>query len=648
MKTICCTLALTGALCLAPAPPLVAQSLTAGPEILIARTGSLPNDGMVPALAAGPGGGFLSSWRELGALKLRAFSPADALLAPTRELSPASAEPWSGRLAALGADRYVVAWVQGSSLRGQILDAAGAPVGPHLLLAETVTAFSMSAEPTGGFVVAWVAKVQPSAYLKSPIHVRRFDGLGAPASDILLVTSAGLIPEIAALPDGGFAVAWVHGERPGPLAILDLRARVFQMDGTPAGPETIFPEPAGRDGNYLHISADSTGRWVVAWTELASPSFSRVKAWRFSPTGQPLGSPILVADLANKGLYAAVGGVAMRPDGSFLVSWGESDVPSGLLGDDFFPSDEKVRARAFDATGLPLGPDFLVPASEEGGQREGEVAAAPDGWIVSWKRRLDPQAGIYARRFTLSCGTGNDLCLNGGRFRARVVWHTSPSGPEGEGRPIGLTADTGAFWFFSPTNAELVVKVLDGTAVNGHFWVFYGSLTDVAFDLTIIDTLTGQERTYHNPAGTMASRADTEAFLSAGALAAKPGPAPVLAATASACRENTDHTLCLHDGRFEIAVEWHIAASVTHGPGTAAPLTDQTGTFWFFDPANLELIVKVLDGTAINGSFWVFYGSLTDVEFDLTVTDTLTGQARTYHNPAGTLASKADTQAFPQ
>ena len=28
------------------------------------------------------------------------------------------------------------------------------------------------------------------------------------------------------------------------------------------------------------------------------------------------------------------------------------------------------------------------------------------------------------------------------------------------------------------------------------------------------------------------------------------------------------------------------------------------GYFWFFDPANVELAVKVLDGRPINGKFW--------------------------------------------
>jgi hypothetical protein len=458
-------------------------------------------------MAAGPDGGFLSSWLDSGGLYVRAFSPSGAPLAPARELSPSWAGPWGGRLAALGANRFVVAWIQGSSVHGQILDAAGAPVGPHLLLAEQVFYFSLSAETTGGFLVAWMAKVPPSSYNEAPIHVRHFDTLGAPAGDLLTATPAGQIPEIAALPNGGFAVGWLHVERPGWLPIFEVRARAFQADGTSAGPEAIFP--TSWDGNFLRISADSTGRWVVAWSELVSSSFGRVRAWPFSLAGQPLGAPILVADLEDKGLYASVGGIAMRPEGSFLVSWGESDVPSGLSAT--LPSHEKVRARVFDATGLPLGPDFLVPVREEGGQREGEVASTPDGWIVSWKQRSVAQ-GIYARRFTLSCGNGSQLCLRDGRFCAEVTWRAPATGQSDTGTPIPRTSDTGAFWFFSPSNYELIVKVLDGRGINGHFWVFYGSLTDVEFDLTVTDTATGQQRTYHNPAGTMASRSDTEAF----------------------------------------------------------------------------------------------------------------------------------------
>jgi hypothetical protein len=80
--------------------------------------------------------------------------------------------------------------------------------------------------------------------------------------------------------------------------------------------------------------------------------------------------------------------------------------------------------------------------------------------------------------------------------------------------------------------------------------------------------------------------------------------------------------------------------------GRAVPLTGDTGAFWFFSESNLELVIKVLDGRPVNGAFWVFYASLSDVEYVLTVTDTVTGKFRRYRNPPFTLASRADTNAF--
>ena len=102
------------------------------------------------------------------------------------------------------------------------------------------------------------------------------------------------------------------------------------------------------------------------------------------------------------------------------------------------------------------------------------------------------------------------LCMNNGRFRARVSFRAAAE--EGEGRAVPLTGDSGAFWFFTSNNLELVVKVVDGISFNGHFWVFVGALTDVEYDLEVFDTLTEAHWTHHNDAGTLASVADTAAF----------------------------------------------------------------------------------------------------------------------------------------
>ena len=92
-------------------------------------------------------------------------------------------------------------------------------------------------------------------------------------------------------------------------------------------------------------------------------------------------------------------------------------------------------------------------------------------------------------------------------------------------------------------------------------------------------------------------------------------------------------------------MDWRDARGRT-GQGQAVQLTNDTGYFWFFSPSNVELVVKVLDARSVNGNFWVFYGALSNVEYDLSVTDMLTGVVKSYGNPAGTLASVGDTAAF--
>jgi len=105
-------------------------------------------------------------------------------------------------------------------------------------------------------------------------------------------------------------------------------------------------------------------------------------------------------------------------------------------------------------------------------------------------------------------------------------------------------------------------------------------------------------------------------------------------------------TICLNGGRFRVRVAWSVPTQNRSGAGMAAPLTSDTGYFWFFDERNVELIVKVLDGRGVNGYFWVFYGALSSVEYAITVTDMDSGATKTYPNTAGTLASVADTSAF--
>ncbi|HXT22090.1 MAG TPA: cellulase family glycosylhydrolase, partial [Thermoanaerobaculia bacterium] len=103
--------------------------------------------------------------------------------------------------------------------------------------------------------------------------------------------------------------------------------------------------------------------------------------------------------------------------------------------------------------------------------------------------------------------------------------------------------------------------------------------------------------------------------------------------------------LLLHDGRFRVQATWRTGDG-RRGAGQPLSFSRESGRFWFFNPGNTELVVKVLDGAAVNGQIWVFWGALSDVEYWLTVTDTTTGAIRRYHNAPGTLCGGADTRAF--
>ncbi|HEY6148592.1 MAG TPA: M4 family metallopeptidase, partial [Thermoanaerobaculia bacterium] len=106
------------------------------------------------------------------------------------------------------------------------------------------------------------------------------------------------------------------------------------------------------------------------------------------------------------------------------------------------------------------------------------------------------------------------------------------------------------------------------------------------------------------------------------------------------------NTLCLSNSRFQVSATFTTTAG-QQGSGAAVRLTSDTGYFTFFDPANVEVVVKVLNGCGFNQRLWVFAGGLTNVATVITVTDTATGVTRTYANAQNVpFQPIQDTSAF--
>ncbi len=250
---------------------------------------------------------------------------------------------------------------------------------------------------------------------------------------------------------------------------------------------------------------------------------------------------------------------------------------------------------------------------------------------------------------------GTALCLHQERFRVDLEWRSFDR-TTGYGQVVPFRSDdSGLLWFFQSENWEMLIKVLDGCAINDRFWVFAAATTTVEYTLTVTDTQTGAIRDYFNPLGNAAAAiTDTAAFDTcpagpAGRRAGEDSTGINWLAPASDYRARLpadDSVLggacvpsatgmCLR-GRFKLEVTWRDHAGNV-GPGRVIDAgTPESGMFWFFDPSNWEMLVKVLDGCDNFGGYLFIGAATTDVEYTLTITDTDTGAAWQEFNPLGT------------
>ncbi|HMB52954.1 MAG TPA: hypothetical protein VKU40_06530, partial [Thermoanaerobaculia bacterium] len=418
-----------------------------------------------------------------------------------------------------------------------------------------------------------------------------------------------------------------------PVEYLLLHDDLWQR-GAATGGGWVSVRP-GSLGRASQLVAQRTGGGGLALHVVTHDPDERI--WRSLDGGESWG--LLDAGLPEDGVAVAAA-AAPRPGGRVVVS-------IALEGVYELVDDEANQGERWEKLGQGIGEslDGLVVYRLA-------VAAGSDVVFALWNGRLF-RHGVATDCTPPAAGEpSNTLCLGeNDRFRVEVDWLDFQGG-FGNGTAEPLTPDAGYFWFFRQANAELAVKVLDGIGVNGNRWVFYGALTNVPFDLTVTDTLECDYQTYSNPSRNFASRGDTAAFPDdgfdeppvAGLRATASGVTSSPAATTVGCGTDPG-ALCLHDGRFRVEADWEDFQGGA-GEATAVPLSTDSGYLWFFNQDNVELFVKVLDGRPVNGQWWVFYGSLSNVRFELRVTDTLSGVTRTYENPSGTFASRGDVEAF--
>ena len=251
--------------------------------------------------------------------------------------------------------------------------------------------------------------------------------------------------------------------------------------------------------------------------------------------------------------------------------------------------------------------------------------------------------------------------IAGHRFCVSLFARDQRTGRTADGQPYPQGDLFGYFSLPSLTNnsgnPEVFVKILDGRPVNGHLWVFYGGLTDLEYTLTVEDFSSSSIKLYHKDPGDACGGFDVLAFSDAGSGAqtssTPAAPAGRVSTSEQAVCAGDPGTLCLNTAhRFWVTLAARDQRTGRQGNGLAIPSTDVFGYFSIPDitqnPQNPEVFVKVLDGRGVNGSYWIFYSGLTDLEYTVTVQELDTGRVRSYLKPAGSACGGFDVSAFPQ
>ncbi len=602
------------------------------------------------------------------------------------------------RVATLATDgeRVAMAW-QGTRADGlqaiflQLFDGSLAPISEVIQVSGVSEAHryvpALAVNQNQVLVAFEAAPPVSQRWQRTSLFARRFDWVARPIASAFRVdqppvddVERGVNDIHALLSDRDEAVLawldWTGGES----SLGDVRRATFDLSGDEARPTSgertlgIESEQDLREAPHGLIGLKGGG-YVVLWETSALWPRGQVFNSDHSPRTEPF--PLLQTSESVAPFERALltlDGVALA-DGGFVASWTGTcrdsifvtcpDPALEPLEDYFDGSDPGVFVRSFDAWGQPLGPSRLMHPRAEGGQtgflvpsarhlRGGGINLASVPAIYrEWLNRgfLRPLAPACSSDADTAC-TGTDA-----RFRIEVLWHDFTGG---SGRALVQQEEAAwaSFSFFDPGQIDVVVKVIDARSLSGNHWVFYASLSDVSFDLSVVDTQTGLSRVYRNPAGLLASRGDTVGLpqldpVQSDVLHREPRRRPPQSRGSSPgaprgavteCAPSTTR-LCFFD-RFAAEVRWRDFAS-QEGVGRELELRGDTQAFWFFAPSNPELFVKMIDGRAVNGSYWLFFGSLSNVEFELEVTDLQTGAVRRYANPSGEFASVSDIDAFP-
>jgi VCBS repeat-containing protein len=271
----------------------------------------------------------------------------------------------------------------------QRFDAEGVAVGGAVRVNTTTTGDQrlpdVAALPDGGWLVVWQ---QPDAS-GTGAYWQRFDATGAMVGSESFggASRSTISPTVDVLSDGGWIITWND--------IGTIFQNRFTAGGVSVGGNTaVYTSERGQ--GEPDITALSDGGWVVIWYGSA-PSYDtkeEISQQRYAANGSAVGDRTQVnATVADVQTDASVAALA---DGGWVVTW----VSLHQDGDDF-----DIYQQRFDENGIAVGGEQSVNTYTSGFQATPAVTGLPDGgWVVTWMSvgQDGDSQGVYQQRFDAS------------------------------------------------------------------------------------------------------------------------------------------------------------------------------------------------------------------------------------------------------
>jgi hypothetical protein len=301
-------------------------------------------------------------------------------------------------VAAADSGNFVVVWASetqdgsGFGIFGQRYSDAGLPLGPEFRVNSYATGDqtypSVASDAAGSFVVVWRSVSQG-------VFGQRFGTSGNPLGpefrvDACICSHAFTPPNIAADSSGNFVVVWSESGLGFPPVVFGQR---YDSSGNALGIAFRVNAVTNAGHDAAAVGMDPVGNFVVVWTRSDAPFMRPIFGRRFASTGVPLGPEFQVSTSIPG--YLGGADVAVDASGNFVVVWGAADAFGGLLGD--------LYGQRFASNGVPVGPEFPIgqtPAAEIGPSLRSDPAG---NFVVVWSGGAYPTGSsfeVFGQRYT--------------------------------------------------------------------------------------------------------------------------------------------------------------------------------------------------------------------------------------------------------